>query len=233
VRLHFIPIVLLPLLASAPAFAGEDVVLSSGLRLHADRHEQSGDLMRLYRGAGVTELPAAMIVGFEPDPPVPTPPVAAAPSNSENKPVAALAAAHPPEAPLPPNPRALVRAAAERNGLPSAFVESVAKVESGFDPRAISPKGALGVMQLMPGTAQILGADPHDLEQNIDAGTKLLRDLLLKYNGDVAKALAAYNAGEGAVDRFQGVPPYSETQHYINSVVRDYLKNSVPVNGGH
>jgi soluble lytic murein transglycosylase-like protein len=88
-------------------------------------------------------------------------------------------------------------------------------------------------MQLMPGTAQILGADPHDLEQNIDAGTRLLRELLLKYNGDVSKALAAYNAGEGAVDRFQGVPPYAETQHYVNTIVRDYLKNSAPVNGGH
>jgi soluble lytic murein transglycosylase-like protein len=80
-------------------------------------------------------------------------------------------------------------------------------------------------MQLMPKTARSLGANPHNPEQNIEAGTRLLRGLLLKYDGDVAKALAAYNAGEQAVDRYNGVPPYPETQHYVNTIVRDYLKN--------
>ena len=101
----------------------------------------------------------------------------------------------------------------------------MAKTESGFDPAAVSPKGAIGVMQLMPATAKALGADANDPQQNIDAGARLLRELLLKYDGDVVKALAAYNAGEPAVDRYQGVPPYPETQHYVNTVVDSYIKS--------
>jgi soluble lytic murein transglycosylase-like protein len=118
----------------------------------------------------------------------------------------------------------MVRDAARRSGLPPEFVESVAQVESGFRPDAISPKGAMGVMQLMPGTAKTLGADPHDTAQNIDAGTRLLRELLLKYDGDVVKALAAYNAGEGAVEKYQGLPPYNETRSYVNKVIDAYQK---------
>jgi hypothetical protein len=216
--------------AAVPALAGEYAVLASGLRLHADRHEISGEVVRLYDKEGVTELPASVITAFEqedyvaPPPPAPVPLAAAAPVEEK--------AAKPPEPQVPASreedPKALIRAAAQRSGLPAAFetlMQSVAKVESAYDPHAVSPKGAIGVMQLMPDTARRLGADPNDLEQNIDAGARLLRDLLAKYGGDVAKALAAYNAGEAAVDRFQGVPPYSETQQYVNKVVRDYIRN--------
>ena len=197
-------------------FAGENAVLVSGLRVHVDRHEGSGDVVRLYNRDGIIELPAASIVEFEGDdyiPPAPAPPlpVAEAPSPA-------------PEVKLV-SPKEMVRSAAARSGLPDAFVESVAKAESAFDPKAVSPKGAIGVMQLMPETARSLGADPRDPEQNIDAGTRLLRELLIKYDGDVAKALSAYNAGEKAVDRYQGIPPYSETQRYVNRVVRDYLRH--------
>ena len=118
----------------------------------------------------------------------------------------------------------MVRDAARRSGLPPEFVESVALVESGFRPGAVSPKGAMGVMQLMPRTAKSLGADPHDTAQNIDAGTRLLRELLLKYDGDVVKALAAYNAGEGAVEKYRGLPPYNETRSYVNKVIDAYQK---------
>jgi hypothetical protein len=204
-----------------PAFAGEYAVLASGRRIHADRHELLGDVVRLYNKSGVTELPASAVESFEVEDYVPPP----EPPPAESKPLV--------ETPKPPepkiqDPKALIRAAAQRSDVPPAFgtlMQSVAKVESGFNPKAVSPKGAIGVMQLMPDTAKRLGADPSDLEQNIDAGAKLLRELLQKYDGDVVKALAAYNAGEAAVDRFQGVPPYSETQHYVNSVVRDYIRN--------
>jgi len=117
----------------------------------------------------------------------------------------------------------MVREAALRSGLPPKFVESVAVIESAFQTGAISPKGAIGVMQLMPDTAKTLGVDPHDPRQNIEAGTRLLRDLLLKYDGDVVKALSAYNAGEGAVARYQGLPPYTETRQYVNKVIGAYL----------
>ena len=205
------------LVFSIPAWAGESAVLTSGLRLHVDRHEESGGVVRLYRGESVTEMPRSFVTAFEPDL---APPALLAPP-----PAAASQAEQP--APAPPvanDPRTLVREAAARAGLPAAFVESVAKTESGFDPAAVSPKGAIGVMQLMPATAKALGADANDPAQNIDAGARLLRELLLKYNGDVVKALAAYNAGEPAVDHYQGVPPYPETQHYVNTVVNTYLK---------
>jgi soluble lytic murein transglycosylase-like protein len=91
-------------------------------------------------------------------------------------------------------------------------------------PEAVSPKGALGVMQLMPSTARALSADPRDPAQNIDAGARLLRELLIKYDGDVVKALSAYNAGAGAVDRYHGMPPYAETQNYVDKVIRTYFR---------
>ena len=92
----------------------------------------------------------------------------------------------------------------------------------------MSSKGAIGVMQLMPATARELGADPHNLDENIDAGTRYLTDLLLKYQNDpyqVRKALAAYNAGPAAVDRHNGIPPYPETQRYVKKVIEQYRKN--------
>jgi soluble lytic murein transglycosylase-like protein len=210
-----------------PAMGGESAVLSSGMRLHIDRHELAGRMVRLYRGDAVTELPSAVVTAFEPDEVPPT--VASAPSPAPSE-IQASPEAKVAPAPRTLDPRSMVRDAAARAGLPAAFVESVAKTESAFDPAAVSPKGAIGVMQLMPATAKALGADPTDPAQNIEAGARLLRELLLKYNGDVVKALAAYNAGEAAVDRYQGVPPYPETQHYVNTVVRDYL-NGGAANG--
>ena len=201
--------------ASLPALAGEFAILSTGLRIHADRHEIVDNRVRLINAAGSIDLPAAAVVGFEEDERIPAPETPAAAPAPPSQPAPVV---------KPSSPRDLVRAAADHAGLPPAFVESVAKVESGFQPQAVSPKGAIGVMQLMPSTAQSLGADPHDPEQNIEAGARLLRDLLLKYDGDVVKALSAYNAGEGAVDRYHGMPPYSETQQYVNRVVREYLR---------
>ncbi len=117
----------------------------------------------------------------------------------------------------------MVREAAFKYALPRSLVRAVARAESALDPAAISPKGAQGVMQLMPGTARELGVDNvFDPAQNIDAGARRLRQLLEKYDGRVAEALAAYNAGAGAVTRHRGVPPYRETRGYIRRVVKDF-----------
>lgn len=119
----------------------------------------------------------------------------------------------------------LVADAARKYALPRSLVRAVARAESALDPAAVSPKGARGVMQLMPGTARELGvANTFDPAQNIEAGTRLLRLLLEKYEGRVAEALAAYNAGVGAVAKHNGVPPYRETRDYIRKVVKDFEK---------
>ena len=111
------------------------------------------------------------------------------------------------------------RSAAQKHGVDDAWLRAIAHVESGFDPQAISPKGAQGVMQLMPETARAYGVtDAHSAAQSIDAGARHLHTLLLRYRGDFTLAAAAYNAGIGAVTRFGGVPPYRETQVYIAKV---------------
>lgn len=204
---------LLALLAGAPLLAGEFAVLSSGARLHADRHEAAGDMVRLYRGTGYVEVPASAVVDFEVIEDVSAPEATEVAAPMTEAPTAAVSLS---------DPQQLIREAALRAGLPPAFVASVARVESAFRPDAVSPKGAIGVMQLMPATAKSLGADPYDVRQNIEAGTRLLRDLLLQYDGDVVKALAAYNAGAGAVARYQGLPPYDETRRYVNKVLGAY-----------
>jgi soluble lytic murein transglycosylase-like protein len=117
--------------------------------------------------------------------------------------------------------RELVETLAERHGLRKELVLAVVAVESAFAPNAVSPKGAKGLMQLMPGTAAALGVqDVFDPAQNVDGGTRYLSSLLATYRGDLRKALAAYNAGEEAVRRHGGIPPYKETQDYVRAVLR-------------
>jgi soluble lytic murein transglycosylase-like protein len=205
--------VLFAIAVVSPAFAGEYAVLGTGFRIHAERHEVDGSTVRLFTKEGMIEVPATSVSNFEDEEFV--------------APVAVVVI--PPVLPPTPkstDPKTLVREAAIRNSLPPAFVASVAKAESAMKQSALSPKGAIGVMQLMPSTAKALDADPHDTVQNIDAGTRLLKELLIKYDGDVVKALAAYNAGPGAVAKYNGLPPYRETQDYVNKVIRDYQKNS-------
>jgi soluble lytic murein transglycosylase-like protein len=200
----------------AAAFAGEQAVFDNGSRLHVDRHEIEGSKARLYLEGGVMEIDAAKVVAYEKD---------EFPSQSPKLQAPALSAAPAPAAPTEPaEPAELADAAAEKYGLPRHLVRSVMAAESGFQQKAVSPKGAIGLMQLMPETAKELGANPHDPAQNVDAGARYLRDLLVKYDGRLWHALAAYNAGPAAVDKYDGIPPYSETINYVNRIDRAYRK---------
>jgi hypothetical protein len=119
----------------------------------------------------------------------------------------------------------IVNEAAERNNLDPALVKAVIGTESGWNPGAISPKGALGLMQLEPETAGRFGvSNAFDPVQNVNGGTRYLRSLLDRYNGDLEKSLAAYNAGEGAVERYGGVPRYRETRAYVQKVTNAYFQ---------
>ncbi len=119
--------------------------------------------------------------------------------------------------------RAMITSAARRYGISARLIEAVIAVESAFDPRAVSRKGAMGLMQLMPKTARRYAVrNPFDPLQNIRGGIQFLRDLLHRFHGDLRLALAAYNAGEKAVVAYDGVPPYRETREYVKKVLRRY-----------
>jgi soluble lytic murein transglycosylase-like protein len=137
--------------------------------------------------------------------------------------------AAPPPAPAPKKPvdtDTMIRAAAQKHRVPAAFVKSIVAAESNFDCDAVSPKGAIGLMQLMPRTAMEYGADPSIPEQNIDAGTRYLRVLMdryAKHNNSLKRVIAAYNAGPRNVDRYRGIPPFRETRGYVARVL-GYLR---------
>lgn len=212
------------LLAPVCLLAAEDAILTTGARIRAERHEAGEGTVKLYTRDGLIEIPSALVREFEAvetkgfvanpaGPPAPVPVV----------PALALERATPSQ---PVHPRQLVEDAAARHGIPPAFLHSVAQAESAYQPKAISPKGAIGIMQLMPATAAQLNADPHDPAQNVEAGARHLAALLEKYDGSSVRALAAYNAGEGAVAKYGGVPPYNETQLYVRKVIDNYKKLS-------
>jgi soluble lytic murein transglycosylase-like protein len=131
-----------------------------------------------------------------------------------------------PYAPHALNPeqiRTLVSSASHNNGVPEGLVHAVLMAESAGDPSAVSTAGAEGLMQLMPGTSAACGvANPFDPTENVQCGTGYLRSLLDRYHNDVTLAVAAYNAGPGAVDHYHGVPPYAETRAYVSRVVDAY-----------
>ena len=132
----------------------------------------------------------------------------------------------PPPAPAPPVPRTLsevVSDAGQRTRIDPDFIASVIHAESGGNPRAVSPKGARGLMQLMPQTASRLGVtNAFDPKANVDGGSRYLATLLEQYHGDAQKALAAYNAGPHGVEQYRGVPPYRETRSYVARVINDF-----------
>ena len=218
---------------SVGGFAAEVAELRNGFSIpHRSREVRSGTV-RLYTDdakKSYIDLPAAEIQGYsvQPDPQ----PVAAAPA-----PQASAAAATQPQHPAQAKIEAaavpgqtsqksteqIVSEASKLQGVDSDFIHSVIQQESSGNPRAVSPAGARGLMQLMPGTAAQLGvADSFSPEQNVHGGARYLRELLERYHGDAIKALAAYNAGPGAVDRYRGVPPYRETRLYVQRIVRQY-----------
>jgi len=211
---YFIGIGLGVLIGTDTAVAGESVVLTTGYAIHVDRHEVEGDRVRLYSGAGVTELLSARVARFEADPVVAAAVAVTGPTPA-TEPVEVTR-------PLLADPAA---EAAQKAALPEAFVRSVMKAESNFVPTALSPKGAIGLMQLMPETAAYLGVDPRDPHQNAEGGARYLRELLEKYQDDpnqVLLALAAYNAGPRAVEKYRGVPPFTETRPYILRVLKEW-----------
>jgi soluble lytic murein transglycosylase-like protein len=208
------------LLAALTASAGEYVVLTNGFRIHADSHVADGSTVRLTTSKGVIELQASTVSGFETE--EYTPPAPPAHVQAVTLPAKVTEAVVDPRS---LTPHEMITRAAERAGLPPEFVHSVARAESGYRPDALSPKGAIGLMQLMPGTAAGLNVDPYDPAQNAEGGAMYLRDLLLKYENDphqVSKAVAAYNAGPAAVDKYKGIPPYRETIQYVNRVLKQY-----------
>ncbi len=118
----------------------------------------------------------------------------------------------------------MVSKISKKHGVDEKLVKAVIKQESGFNPNATSHCGAMGLMQLMPKTAKGLGVkDPYNPVDNVNGGVKYLKNLLDKYNGNVILSLAAYNAGPSAVDKYDGIPPYKETQNYVRNILSDYL----------
>lgn len=193
---------------AVPSASAELVYLATGRTLSVKSHRLEGDQAVLsLRGGGEVVCAAALIDRVEPDE-VPWPESAAqAPASAA--------------APQAPGRRfdELIGTLAAEHGVEAALVRAVVAAESAFEPSARSPKGAMGLMQLMPRTAREYAlADPYEPRSNLDAGIRLLKSLLGRY--DMRIALAAYNAGEGTVRRYGGVPPYRETRDYVDRVLR-------------
>ena len=210
-------------MAALPCLAGEVAVLRNGFSIRHERREVIGATTRLYvnrDGSSFVDIPTADIEHFEAAVDVALAPVSATASASPI-PVAATSRA----GAAPVNLNQVVNEASERYRLDPDLVNSVIKAESGFNVHAVSRKGAQGLMQLMPGTASQLGVpNAFDAQANVEGGTKYLRELLERYNFDLVKALAAYNAGPLRVQQYGGVPPYYETRAYVARIVRDFNK---------
>ncbi len=203
-------------LLSATSVAADIAVLRNGFTIRHESREQIGESTRLYTSAdkaSFVDIPTADVERFEKDD-TPPPPAASSPAASNTSSPEAVTDA--------------IGSASNHYRLDPDFVNSVVSAESGFNPHAVSRKGAQGLMQLMPQTASQLGVDnPFDPAKNAEGGTHYLRILLERFNFDVAKALAAYNAGPTRVEQHHGVPPYRETRKYVARIIRDYNRKKL------
>jgi soluble lytic murein transglycosylase-like protein len=200
-------------LCVAPAIAQAEIaVLTNGITMKVSSYRFDERTVTLFlKGGGDVTVPSSLIQGVVPDEVV----------DEIVEEVKAAVAAEPSTDGR--DLRTLATETARRHGIDPELVLAVVSVESAFRPDAISPKGAQGLMQLMPGTARELGVkDPLDPAANLDGGTRYLNALLQQYKGDLKRALAAYNAGAGAVKRHGGVPPYRETREYVQKVLERY-----------
>lgn len=200
----FIFFTLLAALFSPVPALGETAVLRNGQRLRITGYEREGEIVHLHVSGGRVALRAEELVSIEPE---------------DYFPLSASQA-------LPATPFAdLIRAASQKHGVDEDLISSLIIAESNFNPRAVSPKRARGLMQLMPRTAASLAVrDAFDPAQNVDAGTRYLKALLEKYGQDLTLALAAYNAGPDRVAQYRGVPPFAETRAYVRRVLQEYTQ---------
>jgi soluble lytic murein transglycosylase-like protein len=207
------------------AFGADLAILRNGNSIRHERRQVVGAVTRLYLGgaaSGYIEIPSDQIERFEKDTAPEPVPAKASLTRTASQPRATV---------NPVNLNEVVSGAGERHQIDPDFINSVIRAESGFNNRAVSKKGAQGLMQLMPQTASQLGVtNSFDPNANVEGGTKYLRELLEKYNFDVNKALAAYNAGPKRVDQYRGVPPYYETQSYIARIIRDFNRRKIAEN---
>jgi soluble lytic murein transglycosylase-like protein len=196
------------MLSAAPSARAEYVVLKSGQRILVTGYQLVGDTYKLQLSGGSVELPAAEVVAIEPE------------EVFHSTPKPALA-----DIPY----ANFISSAAQHHGVDADLIVSVITAESKFNPKAISRKNARGLMQLLPQTATRLGVkNVFDPQENIDAGTRYLRELLDRYNNDLTLALAAYNAGPQRVELYKSVPPFRETLSYVRRVQKTYNARKSP-----
>jgi soluble lytic murein transglycosylase-like protein len=222
---------------SLPCFAAEVAVLRNGFTIRHERREVVGSVTRMYvsaDGSSYVDVPTAEIEHFEvaeettSDTGRQASGFGLRASDSVTPAAAGAASSVAQSSSRAADLNAVIAEASGRYRLDPDLVNSVIKAESGFNVRAVSPKGARGLMQLMPGTASQLGVpNAFDPEANVDGGARYLRELLERYNFDLVKALAAYNAGTRRVEQYGGVPPYYETRAYVRRIVLDFNKKKL------